>query len=338
MADLIPNYAPAPDGKSMASLLKGEKNTRLWQSFVIPESGDYVLSIFVSGNGGGEISMSLGEIGENPYVFNPDIPAGVGNGSFEPINVAGWFKVSIERSLQAGSATVSFKAEGDKTAGVVIFGGSLGRTAGLYIPTTNEPRTVTDYQANPLGVVTFDPAPSDGDELLWEGSYQYFVSDIDVTNDDLYLDIRRFLLGLFPDDSQKIIKAMQNNQPLPEGAIVMNLFLENNLDESVTTYWNEAEARVQNSVESRLQLDFYGPEAQRKSRIVYNVWKNYYAADRLKSCQPLYVHSYGRHPYINDSNNYEDRWILDLGLQYNPTVTHAQDFAEDASVIIRPEP
>ena len=164
------------------------------------------------------------------------------------------------------------------------------------------------------------------------------MAQLNLTHQELYREIRLFLLGLFPDATLQIIQSTQNNQPLPENAIVMQVLFDSNMDESVTTYNPPNEAMVQNSVEVRVQLDFYGAMAESRSRIVANLWKNYYGTDNMEICKPLYVQSRQRHPYINDSNQYEDRWILDLGLQYNPTVTHAQDFAEDASVIIRPEP
>jgi len=164
------------------------------------------------------------------------------------------------------------------------------------------------------------------------------MAQLSLDHQELYREIRLFLLGLFPDATMQIIQSTQNNQPLPENAIVMQVLFDSNMDESVTTYNPPNEAMVQNSVEVRVQLDFYGPMAESRSRIVANLWKNYYGTDNMEICKPLYVQSRQRHPYINDSNQYEDRFILDLGLQYNPTVTHAQDFAEDASVIIRPEP
>lgn len=161
---------------------------------------------------------------------------------------------------------------------------------------------------------------------------------LDIDHRELIREIRLFLLGLFPDATPQIVQSIQNNQPLPENAIVIQVLFDSNMDESVTTYNPPNEAMVQNSVEVRVQLDFYGAMAESRSRIVANLWKNYYGTDNMTICKPLYVQSRQRHPYVNDSNQYEDRFILDLGLQYNPTVTHAQDFAEDASVIIRPEP
>lgn len=165
------------------------------------------------------------------------------------------------------------------------------------------------------------------------------VGMLSIDHRELYREIRKFLLGLFPEASRQVVQAIQNNQPLPVNAIVMQILFSRNMDESVTTYTNpapgiEGSAHVQNSVDTRLQLSFYGDKAQERSRVVYTLWKNHYGTENMVVCQPLYVNSYDRRPYINDSNQYEDRWLLDLALQYNPQVTYAQDFAESAGVTI----
>lgn len=162
------------------------------------------------------------------------------------------------------------------------------------------------------------------------------MAQLNIDQQELYREIRLFLLGLFPGATLQIIQSIQNNQPLPENAIVMQVLFDSNMDESVTTYNPPNEAMVQNSVEVRVQLDFYGAMAESRSRIVANLWKNYYGTDNMEICKPLYVQSRQRHPYINDSNQYEDRFILDLALQYNPEITHEQDFADEAQVSINP--
>lgn len=160
---------------------------------------------------------------------------------------------------------------------------------------------------------------------------------LNIDHQELYKDIRLFLLGLFPDADRQVVQAIQNNQPIPDNAIVMAMLFDTNLGYSVTHYDKEKEeAYAQNSVEQRLQLDFYGPTAEKRSRIVENLWRNYYGCDNLKLCQPLYVQSRHRIPFINESNNYEDRFVLDLALQYNPEVTHHQDFIDDAEISITP--
>lgn len=157
---------------------------------------------------------------------------------------------------------------------------------------------------------------------------------LNVTQQEIYKDVRAFLLGLFPGSEKQIIQAAQNNQPLPDNAIVMQVLFSSNMDIAVVTDLPPTEAAIQNSVEVRMQIDFYGSMSEPRSRVVNNLWRTNFACERLTACQPLYVQSYNRHVYVNDSNQYEDRWIMDVGLQYNPQVTVAQEFADSPPVVI----
>jgi hypothetical protein len=159
------------------------------------------------------------------------------------------------------------------------------------------------------------------------------MAELNVTQQEIYKDVRAFLLGLFPGSEKQIIQAAQNNNPLPNNAVVMQVLFSKNLDIAVVTPLPPTEAAIQNSVELRMQIDFYGVNAEARSRIVANLWRTGYTCDLLTTCQPLYVQSHDRHIYVNDSNQYEDRWIIDLGLQYNPQVTVAQGFSNSPPVI-----
>lgn len=338
--DIIPAFEIAPDGKSEASLLLGTTGVPIWQDVYVDAPGEYYFSIFVKGNGGGQLSIEINNDGE--FLFNPDTTDHSGDGGFETLG-GGWFEVYQSRYLYPGMAKLTLQTKGVVNAGVVVFGASFGLTHGSYIPTSEDPVTIIDYESGPSGLVIFAIPPELGSELLWVGDYDFFRSKISATEGDIYLDVRQFMLRLFPGSEKQIIQSSQNNMPLPYGAIVMHVLFEKNLDESSTFYTTPSlsksgAAHVQNSVEVRMQLSFYGDDAQVRSRTVCNLWKNHYGSDALSQCQPLYVYSYQRLPYINDSNNYEDRFILDLALQYNPYVTHAQDFTQEARVTIKPIP
>ena len=159
------------------------------------------------------------------------------------------------------------------------------------------------------------------------------MAELSVTQAEIYKDVRGFLLALFPGSERQVIQSIQNNQPLPANAVVMHILFSTNLDQAVVTELPPTEADIQNSVDVRMQFDFYGSMAEQRSTVVYNLWRSPYACERLSVCQPLYVKSHDRRPYVNDSNQYEDRWILDLALQYNPQVTVAQDFTDTAPLI-----
>lgn len=163
------------------------------------------------------------------------------------------------------------------------------------------------------------------------------------TTDDHYeliTELRQFILDTLPDATPvQVVRDTQNFAALPKDAITIAFLFDSEMDYS-STYYDPAEelAAVHNSVEARVQLSFYGEAAPKRSRIIAQLWRNFYACDRLQLCKPLYVQSRQRQPYINESNQYENRYILDLALQYNPVVTHTQDFAESAEIDIQPIP
>lgn len=159
------------------------------------------------------------------------------------------------------------------------------------------------------------------------------MATLNVTHQEIYKDVRAFMLGLFPGAELQIIQAAQNNNALPHNAVVMQILFQRNFDVAVETMLPPTEAAIQNSVEVRMQVDFYGVQAEARSRTVSNLWRSSFGCDGLKACQPLYLQSLNRSVYVNDSNQYEDRWIMDVALQYNPQVTVAQDFTDTAPVI-----
>ena len=159
------------------------------------------------------------------------------------------------------------------------------------------------------------------------------MATLNVTHQEIYKDVRAFMLGLFPGAELQIIQAAQNNNALPHNAVVMQILFQRNFDVAVETPLPPIEAAIQNSVEVRMQVDFYGVQAEARSRTVSNLWRSSFGCDGLKVCQPLYLQSLNRSVYVNDSNQYEDRWIMDVALQYNPQVTVAQDFTDTAPVI-----
>jgi len=163
---------------------------------------------------------------------------------------------------------------------------------------------------------------------------------LNITYAEIYKEVRSFLLGLFPGSELQVVQAAQfeNDNPLPVNAVVMQILFDTPLDQPSVTFLPPTEAAIQNSTEVRFQIDFYGAMAGERSRVVANLWRSGYACERLNLCQPLYVQSHRRLPYINESKQYEDRWITDLGLQYNPQVNVAQDYTDRAGVTIKPVP
>lgn len=156
-----------------------------------------------------------------------------------------------------------------------------------------------------------------------------------VTHADIYKEVRAYLLGLFSCPPETLIQGYQNGSPLPENAVVMTILFEHSFDVSSNYYdlINEI-TTVQQSVEVTMQLDFYGVEASTRSRMVSNLWKNPYTTVRLTNCQPLYSKDPRRTVLVNEKSIYEDRWSVDVLLQYNPEFEYDQTYLDMPTITL----
>lgn len=157
---------------------------------------------------------------------------------------------------------------------------------------------------------------------------------LDINHDLIYTDVRRMLLELFP--ACEVVRGYSNNVPFPKAPfILMNIIHEMEMNTQVSEYRkDDRQADVTRSIEATLQLDFYGHDSGVNARIFSSLWRDFYACDRLASCQPLYSDNARFIPLTNDEQNFEERWSVTASLTYNPTVTHEQAFVTESVVSI----
>ncbi len=95
------------------------------------------------------------------------------------------------------------------------------------------------------------------------------------------------------------------------------------------------------STESVFQVDVYGPKAADNAQIIATMLRDEYAVLKFAEtgfATPLYSEDPRQMPFISGEQQYEDRWIVEVCLQTNPTVTVPQQFADavDVDLIIVP--
>lgn len=156
------------------------------------------------------------------------------------------------------------------------------------------------------------------------------MATISVTERDIFIELRRYLTELF---SCPVAQGYQNNVPIPENGIVIHMLLEDDIDYT-SEYWNPADEQMtaQRSVKATFQLDFYGAEANSRARVVANLWKSSYTTDRMTKCQPLDNGQPRKDVLVNQANQYENRMMLDVTLQYNPETSYHVDSVDEISI------
>lgn len=140
-----------------------------------------------------------------------------------------------------------------------------------------------------------------------------------ITHADIFAEVRAYLLGLFSCPSLTIIQNYRQGMALSDQAIVMSILSEQALDVAANYYQPATnKVYVQQSVEIKMLIDFYGEAAADRALKLCNLWQNVYSTERLRYCQPLYCLN---PKFVADTNQSEitgQYWQVELTLQYNP--------------------
>lgn len=85
-----------------------------------------------------------------------------------------------------------------------------------------------------------------------------------------------------------------------------------------------------------IQLDVHGPNSADNSKIITTIFRDDFAVQAFKSygqdVVPLYQDTPKQVPFINDQNQYENRWVIDTFLQANQQVSLPQQYADQLKV------
>lgn len=151
---------------------------------------------------------------------------------------------------------------------------------------------------------------------------------LNISHDDIYADVRAWLLKLFP--AWEVVRSYSNNVPLPNVPfILLHILHERDLSTRTHNYDVDAgTAQVGSTVHLEMQIDCYGEESGTAARTIAQLWQDFQAAEHLQVCQPLYCEQPRHIPMTNEVSDFEMRWSLTVALNYNPSITHAQDFVK----------
>ncbi len=166
---------------------------------------------------------------------------------------------------------------------------------------------------------------------------------ISVTESMLMTALRTALLTLLPAAS--IIQGYQNRVAMPNGVVVEMTSLTDaalSTTDAPPSLWNAGGANPGLAGERRsdkwaCQLDFFGTGASDAARMVNLLVRSDYAFSVFATqtpevLAPLYATEARQVAFVNDSEQYEPRWMFEFHAQYNPVILVPQDFATSLEV------
>lgn len=153
-----------------------------------------------------------------------------------------------------------------------------------------------------------------------------------IMGQDGITEMWQFLRSIFPDTT--VVYQQENGVPLPpDPMIVMNTISTKRLSFNRHTLDDAqgAIATITDPAEVLLQIEFFGSGAQRRMATFRTLWQDAFAFDWFasnnKNARPLYEKGGTQMQFINESGNYEQRWICDVALQINQSVTYTTETA-----------
>ena len=154
-----------------------------------------------------------------------------------------------------------------------------------------------------------------------------YTSSITV---DQVIDALADFLGPFVPGAQ-VVRAQVNRVAMPSNpGVVLTEMLQVDLSVPATDYQPDVDtATVYGPTRIDVQIDFYGAQAGEFCKTVKTAFRSHWGYEHFPAnIKPLYTSDGMQSPLTTGEQQYESRWTLTASLQYNPTVTVPQEFAD----------
>lgn len=168
---------------------------------------------------------------------------------------------------------------------------------------------------------------------------------IDLTESAIFTGLRAFVLNVLTLPANQVVKGQANRVPMPAGPnfVVITPSGRARLATNARTYVPstdpapaDGQRQTQQQTRMDVQIDVYGPAAAENAQILTTMFRDPYGCDFLRpyACQPLYTGDPRQLPLVTGEQQYLARWMLGATLQFNPTVSTSQQFADIVDITL----
>lgn len=158
---------------------------------------------------------------------------------------------------------------------------------------------------------------------------------VDITVDNVIKALGAFLQPFAP--GAQIVRAQANRvAPPPSPFILLTEISQVEIETPISSRdITNGQTEIQSRTQIGIQIDFYGRQSADFCKAVVAVYRSEYAPAQFPdNIKPLYCSDAHQGPLITGEEQYLNRWTLTANLQYNPTVSVPQQYAEALSVNI----
>ncbi|MEN6533957.1 MAG: hypothetical protein ABFD89_09870 [Bryobacteraceae bacterium] len=156
-----------------------------------------------------------------------------------------------------------------------------------------------------------------------------------VTDDMVFTAIRAWVIA-----SAAVSDCIQgdgNRASIPAGGtdfVIMTPLTRSRLSLNETSHPTTSTETSTSSFDYAIQLDCYGPNAGDIVSVLDTSWYSNRTFDALKTQYvfPLYSEHPRFAPMVNGEQQYENRWILVIHIQFKPSITDSQQSASSVTI------
>ena len=161
-----------------------------------------------------------------------------------------------------------------------------------------------------------------------------------ITEANVLKALRSLLLGIAPSGVE-VIKAQDNrvSEPAALDFITMTPLRQQRLStnrRSGELPVGTDQITILNPIDFQVQLDVHGPNSADNVDAIASLFRDGYSCDSFAASgfdiQPLYADDPLQAPFVNDQQQYENRWVTTLHMQVNPLLTVTQQFAGQLAI------
>lgn len=154
-----------------------------------------------------------------------------------------------------------------------------------------------------------------------------------ITVDQVIDAVTAFIYPFFPNG--EIVRAQVNRVALPSNpCIVLTEMTQVDLSVPFSDYQPDDDtAEINGPSRIDIQADIYGSNAGQICKTIKTAFRSHWGfANFPANVKPLYTSDGTQAPLLTGEQQYESRWTLTLSIQYNPTITVPQEFADTLEV------
>lgn len=157
-----------------------------------------------------------------------------------------------------------------------------------------------------------------------------YVSTITIDN---VIDALADVIGLFVEGAE-VIRAQVNRVAMPNPCVVLTEIMQSDLSVPRVEYDPDNDAAILHGPSQiNVQIDFYGAKAGEWCKSAKTALRSSWGVGQFPAnIKPLYTNDGMQSPLVTGEQQYESRWTLTVIMQYNPTVSVPQQYADVVTV------